>query len=56
MFGYVKIHGETLDKQDKQRYHESCCGLCRRLGMDYGGIGRAFKQSSGKGSGASAPA
>lgn len=41
MFGYVKIHGETLGEVERQRYQAHYCGLCRRLGKDYGGRGRA---------------
>lgn len=41
MFGYVTTDGQTLDKAQKERYQALYCGLCRRLGADYGSVGRA---------------
>lgn len=41
MFGYVTIHGETLEPPERQRYQAHYCGLCRVLGGEYGGRGRA---------------
>ena len=41
MFGYITIDQKALSKEEKSRYREYYCGLCRRLYTQYGSIGRA---------------
>lgn len=41
MFGYITIQGDTLSEADKQRYQAYYCGLCHRLGTEFGAAGRA---------------
>lgn len=41
MFGYITTNGETLTQEEKNRYQALYCGLCKQLGSEYGGVGRA---------------
>lgn len=41
MFGYVTITGDTLPKEERERYRAFYCGLCRALRRRYGNPGRA---------------
>lgn len=41
MFGYITVDPSALSKEEKSRYREYYCGLCRRLYTQYGSIGRA---------------
>ncbi len=36
MFGYIICNKETLEEQEKARYQNIYCGLCRTLGKKYG--------------------
>ena len=36
MFGYVICNKETLEEQEKERYQNIYCGLCKTLGKRYG--------------------
>lgn len=40
MFGYVTIAGDTLPKEERERYRAFYCGLCRNLRIRYGNLGR----------------
>lgn len=40
MFGYILVNPNTLSKDEKTRYREAYCGLCRQL-RAYGAEGRA---------------
>lgn len=41
MFGHVTVHRDSLEDADRARYQSHYCGLCRRLGAEYGARGRA---------------
>lgn len=36
MFGYIICNKETLEEQEKERYQNMYCGLCKTLGSKYG--------------------
>lgn len=40
MFGYIAVNPEALSKEERIRYREYYCGLCRRLDTQYGSVGR----------------
>ncbi len=40
MFGYVTINEKDLSQQQRERYHDCYCGLCRTLGKQHGFTGR----------------
>lgn len=40
MFGYVTIAGDTLTKEQRERYRACYCGLCHTLNERYGNLGR----------------
>lgn len=40
MFGYVIVNPARLSPEAKERYQQSYCGLCRRLGALHGLLGR----------------
>lgn len=40
MFGYVTIAGDTLPKEEQERYRAYYCGLCRTLRLRYGSLAR----------------
>ena len=41
MFGYIVADARALGKEERARYREAYCGLCRRLRLDYGMAGRS---------------
>ncbi len=42
MFGYIVINKKDLAKEDKIRYKQSYCGLCKALKKNYGTLGSAL--------------
>lgn len=41
MFGYIAANQKALTKEERVRYGDYYCGLCRQLNTQYGSIGRA---------------
>ncbi|MDR0878787.1 MAG: DUF5685 family protein [Treponema sp.] len=41
MFGYILANRKALSKEERKRYDEAYCGLCRVLGIKAGKTGRA---------------
>ena len=40
MFGYIGCAKEQLSEEEQKRYQSIYCGLCRKLGREYGQLGR----------------
>lgn len=40
MFGFVMASSEELSKEEKQRYGEVYCGICRQIGKRHGSLSR----------------
>ena len=40
MYGYISCSRESLNAEEQERYQEIYCGLCRKLGREYGQLGR----------------
>ena len=40
MYGYISCSRDSLNAEEQERYQEIYCGLCRKLGREYGQLGR----------------
>lgn len=40
MYGYISCSRNSLNAEEQERYQEIYCGLCRKLGREYGQLGR----------------
>ena len=40
MYGYISCSRDSLNGEEQERYQEVYCGLCRKLGKEYGQLER----------------
>ncbi len=40
MYGYISCSRDSLNAEEQERYQEIYCGLCKKLGREYGQLGR----------------